>query len=246
MLLFSSFCGCAAAVIAKSAVIAKTKANPANGKRRSMAGRYAKSLLFLNIKAPYAERRFECGRLPYGCGEYHRYRRKRTGTKTRPSLLGRLECDGTEVFKDRLNPLAAVPKVGPQVTLLLEPAEKIFHIEFFRLQSGPQFFDCDWRRYGGFRKCANRIGRGEGSSQRVLRYVDQYAAGPSLRHNALMCHKLRMFSGDQLREDFSKHAQLLERVNAFNRQINMESSRTGRFHKYLQPDLRKFFMQRAG
>ena len=55
-----------------------------------------------------------------------------------------------------------------------------------------------------------------------------------------------MFSGDQLREDFPKHAQLLERVDAFNRQINMESSSTGRFHKCFQPDLRKFFMQRAG
>src|ERR1700739_4116914 len=165
MLLFSSFCGCAAAVIAKSAVVARTRATHASGDRRSAAGRYAKSRSFLNIKAPYAARRFECGRLPYGCGEYHRYRRKRTGTKTRSSLSGWLKCDGAKVFKDRLNPLAALPKVGPQVTFLLEPAEKIFHIEFFRLQSRPQFFDFDWRRLGGFWKVANRIGLREGSSQ---------------------------------------------------------------------------------
>src|ERR1700758_3696195 len=107
--------------------------------------------------------------------------------ETRPTLLGRIRCHGTEGFKDRLNPLAALPKVGPQVTLLLEPSEKILHIKFFRLQTGPQFFDFDWRRYRGLWKRANRIGRREGSSQGVLRYVDQHAARPPLRHNALVC-----------------------------------------------------------
>src|SRR6202049_968853 len=156
--------------------------------------------------------------------------RKENRHKTRASLLGRLKRGGTEVFEGRLDFLAALPKIGPQVTLLLEPAEKIFHIEFFRLQSGPQFPDFDWRRYRGFRKCANRIGRCERSSQRVLRYVDQHAAGPSLRHYALVCHELRMFGSDELGEDFSKHAQLLERIDSFNRQIDVEPSGAGRLH----------------
>ena len=54
-----------------------------------------------------------------------------------------------------------------------------------------------------------------------------------------------MFGGNELRENFSEHAQLLEGVDAFDGQIEVKSSGARSLHEYFQSDLREFFVERA-
>ena len=90
---------------------------------------------------------------------------------------------------------------------------------------------------GALGKARTRIGCGERPAQRVLRDVDQHLPGTALGHNAFVRDESGMLGGNKLREDFSKHAQLLESVDAFDGQVEVKAGGARGLQKDVQSDL---------
>ena len=104
----------------------------------------------------------------------------------------------------------------------------------------------DGRGDGGFGKCADGVGGGQGTALRVLRDVDQDAAGRTFCDDAFTGDEIRVFGGYTAGDDFREGAQLFVGVNGFDGNKDVETGGAGSFEKTFELERFEPFMQRFG
>ena len=136
---------------------------------------------------------------------------------------------GAEELDGGFEALAGVPEIGPKVSFFFEARADGFDIKTFWLESGAEFARLHGRGNRSFGKGTNRVGGGEGATFRVLRDVDQDAAGWAFCDDAFAGDEIRVLGGDAAGDDFRESTELLVGVSGLDGNKDVESGRAGSF-----------------